>query len=89
MKSLVQRMLQMEQVPPWMSNLWPDGMPVPAVFEDAARRASLSTDNLTLVVFMHEALPLLRKIRADRIVLEVLGKSSFYWDLELRHSMQS
>ena len=42
---------------------------------DAARRASLSPDNLTLVVFIHEALPLLRKIRSDRIVLEVLGTS--------------
>ncbi len=37
---------------------------------DAARRASLSPDTLTLVVFMHEALPLLRKIRTDRIVEE-------------------
>jgi hypothetical protein len=42
---------------------------------DAARRVSLSTDNLTLVVFMYEALPLLRKIRADIILLEVLGTS--------------
>ena len=40
---------------------------------DAARRSSLSPDNLTLVVFIHEALPLLRKIRVDRIVQEVLG----------------
>jgi hypothetical protein len=31
------------------------------------------SDNLTLVVFMHEELHLLRKIRTDRIVLEVLG----------------
>ena len=47
---------------------------------DTDRRASLSTDNLTLVVFMHETLPLLRKIRTDRIVQEVLGscKCSFY-----------
>jgi hypothetical protein len=37
---------------------------------DAARTAFLSPDTLTLVVFMHEALPLVRKIRADRIVEE-------------------
>jgi hypothetical protein len=57
-------------------------------------RTSLSPDNLTLVtvvVFIPEVLPLLRKIRSHRIVQEVLGscKSSFYWDLELRHSMKS
>ena len=40
---------------------------------DTARRTSLSTDTLTLVVFMDEELPFLRKIRADRIVQEVLG----------------
>ncbi len=40
---------------------------------DAAHRSSLSSDNLTLLVFMHEALPLPRKIRVDRIVQEVLG----------------
>ena len=40
---------------------------------DTVRRTSLSSDNLTLVVFMHEALPLLRKIRTDRIVQELLG----------------
>ena len=40
---------------------------------DASRRANLSSDNLTLLVFMHEALPLLRKIRALRIVEETVG----------------
>jgi hypothetical protein len=37
---------------------------------DAARTAFLSPDTLTLIVFMHETLPLVRKIRADRIVKE-------------------
>ena len=40
---------------------------------DTVRRVSLSTDNLTLVVFMYETLSLLRKIRDDRIVQEVVG----------------
>jgi hypothetical protein len=40
---------------------------------DAAKRASLSSDNLTLLVFMHEALPFLRKIRALTIVQEAVG----------------
>jgi hypothetical protein len=40
---------------------------------DAAKRANLSSDNLTLLVFMHEALPLLRKIRALAIVQEAVG----------------
>jgi hypothetical protein len=40
---------------------------------DASRRANLSSDNLTLLVFMHEALPLLRKIRALQIVQESLS----------------
>ena len=35
---------------------------------DAARTAFLSPDTLTLVVFMHETLPLVRNIRTDRIV---------------------
>ena len=35
---------------------------------DDVCRASLSPDTMTLLVFMHEALPLVRKIRADRIV---------------------
>ena len=32
----------------------------------SSHRVNLSSDNLTLLVFMHEALPLLRKIRAHR-----------------------
>ena len=40
---------------------------------DASRRANLSSDNLTLLVFMHEALPLLRKIRALKILQESLS----------------
>jgi hypothetical protein len=40
---------------------------------DAAKRARLSSDNLTLLVFMHEALPFLRKIRALTIVQESVG----------------
>ena len=38
---------------------------------DDARRASLSPDTMTLLVFMHEALPLVRKIMTDRIVDDV------------------
>jgi len=54
----------------------------------------LSSDNLTLLVFMHEALPFLRKIRALTIVQEAVGalKSGlywvvvvYYWDLELSY----
>ena len=37
---------------------------------DTARRATLSLDTLTPPVFMYEALPLVRKIRTDRIVDE-------------------
>ncbi len=40
---------------------------------DASRRANLSSENLTLPVFIHEALPLLRRIRAVRIVEETVG----------------
>jgi hypothetical protein len=40
---------------------------------DAVKRARLSSDNLTLLVFMHEALPFLRKIRALTIVQESVG----------------
>ena len=40
---------------------------------DSSRRANLSSDNLTLLVFMHEALPLLRRIRALKIVQEAVG----------------
>jgi hypothetical protein len=40
---------------------------------DAAKRAILSLDNLTLLVFMHEALSFLRKIRALTIVQETVG----------------
>jgi hypothetical protein len=39
---------------------------------DAARRASLSPDTMTLLVFLHEALPFVRKIRASRIVRAAL-----------------
>ena len=39
---------------------------------DDTRRSSLTSDTMTLLVFMHEALPLVRKIRADRIV-DTLG----------------
>ena len=35
---------------------------------DDGRRESQSPDTLTLLVFMHESLPLVRKIRADRRV---------------------
>jgi hypothetical protein len=35
--------------------------------------ANLSSDNLTLLVFMHEALPFLGKIRALAIVQEAVG----------------
>jgi hypothetical protein len=36
-------------------------------------RLARRSDNLTLLVFMHEALPLLRKIRAHKIVEEAVG----------------
>jgi hypothetical protein len=51
---------------------------------------TLSPDTLTLVVFMHESLPLLRLrlIESFRRLL-VRCKNSFYWDLELSHSMKS
>ena len=39
---------------------------------DADRRASLAPDTLTLLVFLHEALPLVRKIRASRIVRQAI-----------------
>ena len=39
---------------------------------DGARRKSLSPDTMTLLVFLHEALPLVRKIRASRIVRATL-----------------
>jgi len=42
----------------------------------------LSSDNLTLLVFMHEALPLLRKIRALKIVQEDVGVFEVVVDLE-------
>jgi hypothetical protein len=42
---------------------------------DSSRRVNLSSDNLTLLVFMHEALPLLRKIRDLKIVQETVGVS--------------
>jgi hypothetical protein len=35
---------------------------------DDDRRTSLSPDTMTLLVFIHDALPLVRKIRADRII---------------------
>ncbi len=38
---------------------------------DDTRRTSLSPDTMTLIVLMYEALPLVRKIRADRIVDDV------------------
>jgi hypothetical protein len=40
---------------------------------DSSRRDNLSSDNLTLLVFMDEELPFLRKIRALKIVQEVVG----------------
>ncbi len=44
---------------------------------DSSRRATLSSDNLTLLVFMYEvryeALPLIRKIRTLKIVQETVG----------------
>jgi hypothetical protein len=43
---------------------------------DSSRRANLSSDNLTLLVFMHEPLPLLRKIRDLKIVQEVVGSDA-------------
>ncbi len=39
---------------------------------DVARRSCLSSDTMTLLVFLHEALPLVRKIRVSRIVRESL-----------------
>ncbi len=39
---------------------------------DTDRRVSLSPDNMTLLVFLHETLPLVRKIRTSRIVRTVL-----------------
>jgi hypothetical protein len=39
---------------------------------DADRRASLAPDTLTLLVFLHEALSLVRKIRASRIVRQAI-----------------
>jgi len=41
---------------------------------DPARRSSLSPDTLTLLVFMDEDLPLIRKIRADKMVGDVCGE---------------
>ncbi len=49
----------------------------------SSRRANLSWDNLTLLVFMHEALPLLRKIRALKIVQEDVGVFEVVVDLDL------
>jgi hypothetical protein len=40
---------------------------------DSSRRVTLSSDNLTLLVFMHEALPLIRKIRTLKMVQEAVG----------------
>ena len=59
-------------------NVFPTSCPVERLFwvasqVDAARRACLSPDTLTLLVFMHEALPLMRKIRADKMVGSVCG----------------
>jgi hypothetical protein len=42
-------------------------------------------DNLTLLVFIHEALPLLRKIRALKIVQEDVGVFEVEVDLELSY----
>ncbi len=39
---------------------------------DDGRRSSLTSDTMTLLVFIHEVLPLVRKIRVDRIV-DTLG----------------
>jgi hypothetical protein len=39
---------------------------------DAVRRTSLSPDTMTLLVFFHETLTLVRKIRASRIVRSTL-----------------
>jgi hypothetical protein len=38
---------------------------------DEVRRESVSPDTMTLLVFMYEDLPLVRKIRTDRIVESV------------------
>ena len=40
---------------------------------DSSRRITLSSDNLTLLVFMDEGLPLIRKIRGHTIVEESVG----------------
>jgi hypothetical protein len=45
-------------------------------------RGGLSLDNLTLLVFMHETLTLLRKIRALKIVQETVGVFEVVVDLE-------
>ena len=54
----------------------------------------MSWDNLALLVFMHEALPLIRKIGALKIVQEDVGVFEVVVDLELSyetlsHSMKS
>ncbi len=41
-------------------------------FRKIIRPASLSPDTMTLLVFLHEALPLVRKIRVSRIVRSAL-----------------
>ncbi len=40
---------------------------------DSSRRVNLSSDNLTLLVFIHEVLPWIRKIKTHRIVEETVG----------------
>jgi hypothetical protein len=45
----------------------------------------LSWYNLTLLVFMHEALPFLRKIRALKIVQEDVGVFEVVVDLDLSY----
>jgi hypothetical protein len=40
---------------------------------DSSRGVNFLSDNLTLPVFIHEALPLFRKIRTLRIVQETVG----------------
>ena len=45
----------------------------------------MSWDNLTLLVFMHETLTLLRKIRALKIVQEDVGVFEVVVDLELSY----
>ncbi len=49
----------------------------------SSRRANLSWDNLTLLVFMYEALSLLRKIRDLQIVQEDVGVFEVVVDLDL------